>query len=66
MNKTKQINFQISPNLASQFDAIADGLKDRKIIKSKVEVFEDFVLFLRNSTDSQVQEFLNRARLQTD
>jgi hypothetical protein len=66
MKKTTQVNFQISPNLKSQFDAIVDGLKDRGIIKSKVETFEDLVLFLRNSTDNQVKEFKQRARLQVD
>ena len=66
MKKTTQVNFQISPNLKSQFDAIIDGLKDRGVIKSKVEAFEDLVLFLRNSTDNQVKEFKQRARIQVD
>jgi len=66
MKKTTQVNFQVSPNLKSQFDAIVDGLKARGIVKSKVEAFEDLILFLRNSTDNQVKEFRERARLQVD
>ncbi|MBT9174570.1 MAG: hypothetical protein DDT22_00230 [candidate division WS2 bacterium] len=57
MKKKKRVNFTVTDIVYETWQQVSDDLIERRVFRSKTEIFESLVYFLQRSNREEILEF---------